>query len=240
MNNEQVIRLPFWETIKRSFIYSFTNFDTIIKISSVWFLLLIVEASLGFPYLCTISSEGCVGTGGQKISLMLMTLAVFPVSVAFCRRTILRQEFNMFYISFGARELKYIGYTILLILAIILPSVAAIFATALLMKGLDIPTYSYYFLLLYFIIFAIYTSRLTLALPAIAVNNNNVSFKESYALTKGNANRIFWSTAVLAIPGYLCLYIVALLVSFLGDTMDTFAAKLILTFLVYVISFIDI
>ena len=117
------IKLPFWECLRRSFFYAFVNFDAFVKIASVWFLILLYEIFTGFPSLCGLKDGGCPGATFQNISVVMVSLASVAVAVAFSRLVILREHVRLFAFSFGRRELKYLAYSLLLFLLIIVPAV---------------------------------------------------------------------------------------------------------------------
>ena len=117
------IKLPFWECLRRSFFYTFVNFDAFVKIASVWFLILLYEIFTGFPSLCGLKDGGCPGATFQNISVVMVSLASVAVAVAFSRLVILREHVRPFAFSFGRRELKYLAYSLLLFLLIIVPAV---------------------------------------------------------------------------------------------------------------------
>ena len=117
------IKLPFWECLRRSFFYTFVNFDAFVKIASVWFLILLYEIFAGFPSLCGLKDGGCPGATFQNISVVMVSLASVAVAVAFSRLVILREHVRPFAFSFGRRELKYLAYSLLLFLLIIVPAV---------------------------------------------------------------------------------------------------------------------
>ena len=117
------IKLPFWECLRRSFFYAFVNFDAFVKIASVWFLILLYEIFAGFPSLCGLKESGCPGESFQNVSVVMVSLASVAVAVAFSRLVVLRENVRPFAFSFGRRELKYLAYSLLLFLLIIVPSV---------------------------------------------------------------------------------------------------------------------
>ena len=53
MNNKsEIIKLPFWETIRRSFIYVLARPRLFLQVSAIWFAFLIYEVICGFPSAC--------------------------------------------------------------------------------------------------------------------------------------------------------------------------------------------
>ena len=242
MNNNQpsTVKLPFWETIRRSFIYPFANFKDTLKISSFWFLILIYEIAAGSPGTCNITDDGCFLSVKGAISFLLILAASISIMVAFCRYTVLGEKKNLFKASFGLRELKYIGVAILIMLAVIVPLIAliAIFVFFLGLFGVEgnqMISYMLIPVLLTFII-SIYVSRLYVALAAVTVDNKKLDFRKALRLTAGNANRIFWGQLLLILPMTLSIYSISTLYSTYGGTLISDILFVVAT---YAITFLD-
>lgn len=232
------IKLPLWECLRRSFSYVLANFDAFVKIASVWFLVLIYEAVAGFPSLCGIREGACPSESLQNLSVVVISLASIAIAVGFCRHIILKEKVNYLHFSFGRRELKYLAYSLFLFLLIIIPSalIIGILANILKYVGVNIPGTSVIFILLPIII-AVICARFFIILPAIAVDDKDISLKVAFALTKGNANKIFWGQALMMLPVIIILTILSSLYDAMG--LGGFVADFIMAALVLGFSFLD-
>ena len=65
-NKSEIIKLPFWETIRRSFIYVLARPGLFLQVSAIWFAFLIYEVICGFP-LHAISAPTIVPAAGSKM-----------------------------------------------------------------------------------------------------------------------------------------------------------------------------
>lgn len=211
-----IIKLPFWETLRRSFLYAFVNLDAFIRIASFWFLILIYEVLTGYPSLCSLEDGTCSDDWRQNVSVIALSLASIAISVAYCRHVISRRNYKYFSFSFGRRELKYLGYSLLLILIIGIPSVIITFVLAYTFSALGLPQSFLKIMIFIPFIVAVICSRFFIILPAIAVGNRKLTLKKAFALTKGNANKIFWGQVLMMIPVVLGLIILSVLYGYFG------------------------
>lgn len=247
-NSLTTIRLPFWETIRRSFLYVLFNLPTLWKIACLWFAILLVDVFSGYPTLCNIDTAYCKEGVSQNLtlSMVLLAIAAIAIMVKFSRFVILKEEPLCCRISFGKKELKYLGYALLLILGIValgmlLGLVSGLFNVILLSVGLSPADTLYTILILLPVLLivagVVYLSRFYLIFPSVAVENKELGLKKSWLLTKGNACRIFFGQALLSIPTFVALMILSLIFKALG--LENVIFKLLFSFLVISISFID-
>lgn len=216
MEPEPIIKLPFWETLRRSFLYAFANLDAFIRISSFWLLLLIFEAFTDYPALCTLNEDVCQKDWRENISVLVMALASISISVAYYRQVILRKKYNYFSFSFGRREINYLAYMLLLILIVAVPSAVLAFVITVLLSLISAPDGIMPFILIIPFVVAVICSRFFIILPAVAVGNRKLTLKQVFLLTKGNANKIFWGQALMMIPVLLGLVILSVLYNYFG------------------------
>ena len=232
------IILPFWETVRRSFLYVFRNRETYVKITAVWFSILLYEMFTGFPSLCNISPDGCQGGDWQyKVALILISFASVAVVVAYCRNIILKEELKKFAFSFGKRELKYILFNIIFIGIITITAVFSIFVFAYIGQLLHFPESIFNLTILIPLALTIYFSRFFLIFPAIAVDDKEMTIKNSYRVTLGNANRIFWGQVLMMLPAATLLILLALLHGLINS--DNYIINFIFTGFIFAISFLD-
>lgn len=236
-NNSAVIKLPFWETVRRSFMYVLTNMDVYLKVSALGFAILIYEMFTGFPSLCNINETGCSGGWQQNVSIVLLSLVSIAVVIAYCRVMVLKSPTNYFSLAFGRRELLYLLYNILIIAIITLPSLLAIFVFAYLGQMLHFPETVFNLAVLIPLAFTIYFSRLFLVLPAVAVDNKELRLKKSFELARGNANKIFWGQFLMMIPAAAVLVLLALVYRIIGT--ESYVINTVFVVLVLALSFLD-
>lgn len=234
MNQSKIISLPFWETIKRSFLYPIVNIGVVMKIIGIWFLLLIYEVANGYPTICKLTEEGCNGIS-QNIAMLLLSFASISIAVAFSRNVILKTQYDKITFSFGKKEWKYLGYNILIILIVAVPSLLLVILASYLASVIHVNIINYVFIIP--LLVTIVCSRFYLVLPATAVGNKSMDMKSSFALTKGNANKIFWGQILLMIPIAIVLLVISAIFAAIGS--DSFIIKFIFVAMVMFLSFFD-
>ena len=228
------IKLPFWECARRSFLYVFTNFSAFTKISSIWFLILIYEVTVGFPSLCGLEGEICPSKGYQNLSVVIMYLASISIAVGFSRQIILKEDKKYFSFSFGWREIKYLGYNLLLFLLVALPAgiIVGILKSFGVKGGMLLLATGVVSLF-----FAITIARCFIILPAVATDDKDLTMEKAFNLTKGNANKIFWGQVILRVP----LIIAVLILTTMYEMMefDGLVSKFIMSALLIGLSYFD-
>ena len=238
METTPQIKLPLGECLRRSFFYCFVNFDVFVKIASVWFFILLYEIFAGFPSLCGLKEGDCPDDGFQNISIVMISLASISIAVAFCRHIVLRENIQPFSFSFGRRELKYMMYSLLLFLLIIVPAVLIMGIVSVVLERLGVNVSGFSLVLsLVPLVVAIICARFFIVLPAIAVDDREINMKIAFALTKSNANKIFWGQVLIMLP----VIVVITLLTMLYDALNLsgFLADLIMALLLLGLSFFD-
>lgn len=236
-NNSEIIKLPFWETIRRSFVYVALNLETYLKVSALMFAILIYEMFTGFPSICNLDSAGCVGGWKQNVSMILMSVASIAVVIAYCRTIVLKTPTNYLSLSFGKREIKYLLYGLLIVAMITLPSIVIIFSVAYFGQMAGLPDNIYNILVIVPLLITIYFARFYLVFPAVAVDDKSIDLKTSHAMTVGNANKIFWGQMLMMVPVIVSLFIISFLFKLLGT--DNYVVKFVFVGLVLALTFLD-
>lgn len=232
------IKLPFWETIRRSLSHAFSNLDIFFKLSSVWMLVLIYEIFSGFPLICRITEETCPNNLNQNISLILLSLASVSISVSYVRNVVLREKIKFFQLRFGLKELKYLLYRIVVILAIFVPSILLMILFGSLMLNNGFSQESLDWLILIPVLFALVISKCYLVFPAVAVGNKVVGLRKSFKITCGNANKIFWGQFLMMIPTIFFAAVLSVIYQSIEHT-DTVAVKITFAALIMFVSYFD-
>lgn len=236
-NNSDVIKLPFWETIRRSFVYVALNLETYLKVSAVMFAILIYEMFTGFPSICNLDSTGCTGGWQQNVSMVLMSVASIAVVISYCRTIVLKTTSNYFSLAFGKREIKYLLYGLLIVAMITLPSIVIIFSVAYFGQMASFPDAFYNILVLVPLLITIYFARFYLVFPAVAVDDKAIDLRASYAMTIGNANKIFWGQMLMMVPVITLLLVISVLFKLFAT--DNYIIKFVFVGLVLALTFLD-
>lgn len=233
----ELINLPFGESLKRTYLYTIVHFGKVLKICSLWVLLLVLaDWALSFPSQCR-EGQNCLGWQ-SNLSMLLAVIAAASVSVAFSREIILKEKKNWFNISFGRREVKYIFYNLLILLMIILSAVilgvfynlimqqtGGVSSTGQLERPMTLLIY-----LAAVLAVAVVVSRFCVILPAVAVDNQKINFTTVFEMTKGNSAKIFFGLFLSSLPMMAALLVVS---SFLlAVPMENWVAKLAVSLVV--------
>ena len=216
MRNEKQTVLPFRETLRRSMAYVFMNLNAVWKITAVWFSLLLYEIWADFPALCY-PEEKCAGGWRGSLSSLLLTIAYVSVSVSFIRQIILGENKGYRGFVFGKRELIYclrmMGIAAVSILIMLLIGGVA----GLARKNFGGPSELFDVFDLLIVLGGIVVGmRLTLILPAAAVDDASMTFRRSFVMTRGNSFRL--------LGGY---FLIALIVLFIDIVIEVFLSYIL-------------
>lgn len=221
-----IISLPFWETVRRSYAYAAVNFKTFLKLAVLWLLVLTVyEILTGLPSLCNDEKGDCPGIG---MASLLQSLAFALITTAYIRSLVSREKPKWFSVSFGMPELRYIGYMLLILAIIAVPSLLLMYAYGVIVGLLQLPQVFGLLMLLFPFVIAIYCARLYLVLPAAAVGNNDIDLNKAWNMTLGNANKIFWGAVLMSLPIAVGLIILTVINNLLPQ--DNLVIRSVITF----------
>ena len=238
---KEIINLPLIESVKRTYLYFVANFKTVTNVALLWVgIVFVTDCLMSFPSLC--SEEGC-NEWSNKFFVMLEIVAGMADSVAFSRAIILKEKRQWKQISLGLRELKYLGYSLFILALLVLSALVAGMLTVLVF-GVDMNAASmamrpnalmFYFVIV--IIASIYSSRFSLILPAVAVDDKELNLIKSFQITTGNSIKIFAGIILSTLPTMLLLF-------FLGTAMNALQlegiiAKMVFSFLSIVLSLVN-
>ncbi|WP_315831719.1 hypothetical protein [Bradyrhizobium prioriisuperbiae] len=234
------------------------NFSDVLRISWLWLAIIVPLSIVGswmeVSGIAGVTNRLTPGThlesspGTTAVSLILtliVALAAISIAVAWHRRLILGESPRASGSNLISNSLwRYLGAGVLITLIAILPSIIAIAAVFLLTSshragdGASLIVSLVPFLL-WMVTYGI-ALRLSLVLPARAVTNLTLSFKQAWADTRGNTWRLFWGTVACAFLPLCVLPILLALVeaynpnSFTAgsavviDTLSTFYTLLVL------------
>ena len=213
MNNNP-IQLPLFETVSRSFMYIIKNFSTFGKICSVFVVLWVAEMLCGLPALCSVNESYCIQSNTSNILLSLIYLSSAIVAVNTIRSIILKQEFKWFHLPVGTYTLRYIGYTILLSLMIILPTALILMisntsANTQISSGtatfLSVTTFATFLGMILFCL------RLYLVYAGSAIGDKEMTLGKSYNLTSGNMLKILGGQILIEVPTFAIVAILTII-----------------------------
>lgn len=232
--------LPLGEAVRRSLGYAIGHFDQLVKVSAVWFLLVwCADVLAGFPSLCSLNSEDCASVEKQILSFVILGVSSIAVIVAYVRCIVLRVVPNGYRtFDFGKRELNYIGKGILFFAIVAVSAFLLGFVSGFIGGFFPADTVVYDKLPLFAALVCImFGFRFYLAFPAVAVDNKEIGFQKSFAITKGNTNKIFWGLVVIMLPGWISL--IVLMLVYRGLNTDIYLIKMLFATLTLIISFAD-
>lgn len=239
--NSFSVSLPFIETIRRSYGYFFGHLELLVKVSAAWFILIWgADVLAGFPSLCSVSSENCASSEKQILSFVILGISSIAVIIAYIRGVVLHiVPAGYGTLEFGKRELNYIGKGILFFIIAVIPALFLGFFAGFIGGIFQADSRVYAGLsFLSALVCVIIAFRFYLAFPAVAVDNREIDFQKSFAITKGNTNKIFWGLVVMMLPGWISLMVLALIYRSLNT--DIYLIKMLLAALTLTISFVDV
>lgn len=230
-----MINLPFGESLKRTYLYVFANFGKAMKICSFWIVLMLAaDVLMSFPSQCR-EGQNCIGWQ-SNVSMLLSVIASAAVSVSFARAVILKEEYDWFRISLGGRELKYLLFSLLILLLMLAAALIVGVVLAWLWQmfnpgsvGVRHPGYlGTYFLSV--LVIAAFASRLCLALSAVAVDNQEIGLRKAFDITSGNTVKIFLGLILSTFPVMVLLLLTGNLAQ--GIFADSWMGKFVVSALV--------
>ena len=233
------IRLPFWETVRRSYMYVIANFGTLCKLAAPAFAIVIYEMCSGFPTI-DITNGGNYDEESLSniVAVVLYLLVSLALSVACCRQIIIKKHGEYMTWEFWRRTFFYIlcNLLILLIIAVCVFVTFCVASVVFAMFGAANHRI-YVFMAFAFIVFVILGSRFFIALPAAAVGNKEAGIMAAFRMAKGNANRIFWGHALMVIPGIVLMYAWQFIYAIIGS--GNFVSSTIVMVIYFAVSFLD-
>jgi len=230
-------KLPLWRAIGLSYSIYFRHFIDALRTSWVW--LVVVGALTGFaswqqfswfasvvastprgmpPKAFTPPPEPIEAVLLMNLSQLLVLFAGVSIAVAWHRLIILGEHPGFSASNVTSRNLwRYIGVGLVIVLIMALPLVL-IFAPMIYFipkpGGTPPPTWFFalipVFMLLYGVAMALML-RLSLLLPARAIGDLDLTFKQTWNRSRGNTWRMFWGIGACTFPPLVLAQIVYLL-----------------------------
>jgi hypothetical protein len=212
-------KLPLWDTICLSYSTYSHNFWDVLRISWLWLAVAVPLAAimnwLRFSSIARVVADTKRGMPiSQPIETILLqnaTTLVFmlaggSIAVAWHRRIILDEHPGFSGSNVATKNLWryfWVGFAIGLI--VFLPALLLVLPMFLLMSpvvGSGAPRFPMLIpvIFLVFLVASVVMLRLSLLLPARAVGNLDLTFKETWMRTRRNTWRIFWGIAACVMP----------------------------------------
>jgi hypothetical protein len=227
-------KLPLWDTITLSYSTYFHHFIDALRASWLW--LVVVAALTGVASWQQWSWMSTFMTGAKRgvppklpsqpletvllgnLDNLLLLFAGVSIAVAWHRLMILGEPPGFSGGNVASRNLwRYIGVGLAMILVVILPALAIVAPMLyfLLPFNAGQPPPRFFLLVPVFLLFYVagmaIIFRLSLLLPARAVGNTSLTFKQTWNRTHGNTWRMFWGTVACTMPPLLLAQIMYLL-----------------------------
>ncbi len=204
MNNKEIKKLPFWETIGRSFKYVFKNTDLIKAILPVIGVLVVVQIIFNFPMMCSVGlSNQCSNGMANDVHILITALAACGIIINYCRSIVCKADVDYTSRNFFKRLGFYFVASICLSVLIGIPTFAITVLGAVI--GLNEIALQ---LLVYatFLGLGIFFAPILMVFPAISVDDYKIiNWNKLYSLVKGNHGAVFWGQLLIMVP-YWILY----------------------------------
>ena len=230
------VKLPFVETVKRSFAYFFNNLNLFVKLGSVGVVVVLFDMFADFPTLCAMRGIDCADSWQQTVSTFLLMLVSVAAIILYCRNIVFKNT-AMSWSAFLRAVFFYILASVFLLLIIAVPSVILMFVYGMIVP--DAGNNPVLDKIVFFIplLIAIAVAPIFLIFPAIAVEDKAFGLTKVFKIAKGNSNRIFWGQFVMMIPCGIIVLILSFLYGLLG--MDNYLINEIFVIVVIAVSLAD-
>jgi hypothetical protein len=227
-------KLPLGDTIALSYSTYFHHFVDALR--ACWLWLVVVAALTGvanwqqLSWMSTFMADATRGAPPKmtpqpletvllgSLDNLLILLAGVSIAVAWHRLMILGEHPGLSGSNVASRNLwRYIGVGLAMILVVILPVVVIVVPMLYFLSPFNAgPPRPGFFLLipvcmLFFVAGTAIVFRLSLLLPARAVGNTSLTFKQTWDRTRGNTWRLYWGIAACTMPPLILAQILCLL-----------------------------
>lgn len=204
MKNPEIKKLPFLDTIGRSFKYVLKNKALIRGILPLAAALIVLQALIGLPFLCSLSGNTCVSDWRWPVTALTIALSVAGIIINYCRTIINKAPVDFVSIQFWKRMGFYVVAFLVLSVLILVPVLLCLTLAAFVFDpSTSISLLTLISVLVWFAA-AIVFAPLLLVFPAIAVEDYEmIKWSKLFALAKGNCNAIFWAHLIIMLPCWI-------------------------------------
>ncbi len=224
------VKLPVFKTIKTSFKVYFKNYLPLLRLVGAWILLdFLCDALFGFPSLCEKGGLDSVcpsKTGSATIPSIVANICYIASMCAFYRYMLAGNK-EKYSGKFGKAELKFIGYALLMLLAVIAIIMVPVLISVMLKYSSPIEHVWEGQVVIIFALLSLFAiiyiqQRVMLVFPAAAILRPSFSMKKSWKMTRGNVFRIFAVTSlsqiVVAIVSFVLVFVSIIVAAKLANT----------------------
>ena len=212
-------KLPLGRTVRLSYSTYFGQFSDVLRASWLWLVLAgaftgAINWKLGALIQSALDDAsgsslqpGPVLSGLNGLYTIIFLLSTVSIAVAWHRAMILREHPGVSGSNIASGSVwRYIWMSIALTIVVMLPTAALILLTSYLFPAEKVPSGIGIAVIIVLVLAAVAASiRLSLLLPARAVGNIALSFKQTWDRTRGNTWRLFWGMLATALPPMLII-----------------------------------
>jgi hypothetical protein len=234
-------KLPLWDTIRLSYSSYFHDFPDVLRISWLWLAAAGILSWLQYSWIAGImaalkqgmaaASKSVEATVVQDLVGLALIFAGASIAVAWHRRLILEERPGLSGSNVATKSVwRYAWIGLAIGLVVIVPTMVLSLPLIILSSPVatgGAPRFPMLIPVIFLLVvaaFAIFL-RLSLLLPARAVGDVSLTFKETWKRTRGNTWRLFWGTIACAwLPMLAAQIVVGVLTGFLGPWMSTVEA----------------
>lgn len=226
MENQEIKKLPFWDTVARSFKYVFKNKKLLRGILPLVAALSVLQIIIGLPFMCSISGTDCGSGWAQTVTLITIILASVGVIINYCRSIVCKAEIDFVSLAFWKKMGLYLVASFVMSVVILIPTLLGIFVMSFMFDPNALISLTTSLTMLITVAVSIAVAPLFLVFPAVAVEDFAIiRVSKLFKMAKGNHNAIFWAQFVIMIPYWLVSKMWASLFAAIG--VDNYVINLI-------------
>lgn len=216
-------KLPLWDTICLAYSSYFHNFADVLRIFWLWLVVvtplagimnwlqfsLMSELLAGGVKRATAASKPIATIAIENVLGLVFIFAGVSIAVAWHRCIILGEHPGISGSNVATKNLwRYVGMGFAICLIVLLPTMMLVLPMFALLSPADVggaPRFPMLIPVIFLVSLAAFAImlRLSLLLPARAVGDMNLTFKETWKRSRGNTWRMFWGTAACTMPPIL-------------------------------------
>jgi len=233
-------KLPLGRTIRLSYSTYFGQFSDVLRASWLWLVLAgAFTGAISWKLAAMVDASetsmqpSSVLAGVNGLYTIIFLLGTVSIAVAWHRAMILREHPGPSGSNIASGSVwRYIWISIVLTFVVMLPTAGLILLTSYLFPAEKVPAGIAVAVIIVIVLAAAAASiRLSLLLPARAVGNIALSFKQTWDRTRGNTWRLFWGMLATALPPMLIVILAEAVLAALGafpnpNTLPTAAMAL--------------
>jgi len=231
-----IMKLPLLECIKRSFAYVWNDRKLFMKVLPILLAFIVLEFILSLQYSCEPGTANCPYSWTMSVVALAFILMNITVIISYCRKIVLQDKESITAWKFGKTIVFYIVATLLYSLAVIVP--LTLFTILIFLTGIG-NTGTMLLIYVFMFVWLIVMAPVLMWFPSIAVEDYKLlSLKKLFRLTKGNHVRLFLGLIGVSLPLFLLTVVILLLLGGIWG-MDTIRDSISLWVLSMFIQFIN-